>query len=103
MRSARPSAPAINQTINLASCLLSARDDRLCRTMVAQSRRTPARSYGAHAVASEVLHAMPPANDSIAVRDTLVLSNAPFVVQFNRGHAEPDVLRGALISVAIPR
>jgi hypothetical protein len=46
---------------------------------------------------------MPPANDSIAVRDTLVLSNAPFVVQFNRGHAEPDVLRGALISVAIPR
>ena len=44
----------------------------------------------ARAIAGKVLHALPPANDSIALRETLMLSTMHlFVVQFLLGHTNP--------------
>ncbi len=92
-----PSTPAINQNINLGSCSLSACDYRLCRTMFVLLRsalsiraRKSARSCAAQAIASKVLHAVPPVNDSIAVHETLMLKGVHlFVVQFCLGHTDP--------------
>jgi hypothetical protein len=107
-----PSTHAIDQNINLGSCSLSARDYRLCRTMFVllrpplsiRARNKPDRSCAAQAIASKVLHVVPPANDSIAVRETLILRGVHlFCGAILPGSYGPEVLRGALISVATPR
>jgi hypothetical protein len=55
-------------------------------------------------MASEILHAVTSDDDSFELREGLVSEDCTHPrVQLLPGHTEPDVLRGALISVATLR
>lgn len=101
--SAALGVPAINHSINSGSCPLSARDDRLCRTKAAQSMRNQ--------LAPRARKQWPAKSYTLCRPPTIALRYAtPYSYRYCTylwcnlaGSAEPDVLRGAWISVATPR